>query len=159
MMIAFSERISLDIRIAISKGTLYINRQIVNLSTCSNKIHTGTIAISTLNLTQAMGPYIVALFPGFRKVPLVRRCLILFIGITLCYVALSGVDTIIDVNPGGAALFSVIGVSRAVQGLCTGLLFVIVQVSQRVTSLFLITRIEVLPHFNPRSVGILEADF
>ena len=39
-----------------------------------------------------------------------------------------GVDAMVDVNPAGDLAFSVIGVSRAVQGICAGMLFVIVQV-------------------------------
>ena len=40
----------------------------------------------------------------------------------------TGVDAMVDANPAGDLAFSVIGVSRAVQGICAGMLFVIVQV-------------------------------
>ena len=43
-------------------------------------------------------------------------------------IILSGVDAMVDKDPSGDLVFSVIGLSRAVQGVCVGMLFVIVQV-------------------------------
>jgi len=38
-------------------------------------------------------------------------------------------DVMVERDPGGALVFTVIGVSRALQGICAGLFFVILQVS------------------------------
>ena len=53
----------------------------------------------------------------------------LITGNILCYFVMSAVDVMVEKNPGGALVFTVIGVSRALQGVFTGLFFVIVQVS------------------------------
>jgi hypothetical protein len=41
---------------------------------------------------------------------------------------MSAVDKMIDLDPRGALVFAVIGASRAAQGVCSGTLFVILQV-------------------------------
>ena len=89
----------------------------------------GTIAVSTLVFTQAIGPYIVPIIPGFRTIPLTKRCLILTTGRILCYFVMAAGDAMVETDPGGALVFTVIGVSRALQGICVGLFFVILQVS------------------------------
>ena len=44
-------------------------------------------------------------------------------------VFLTGVDAMVEADPTGDLVFSIIGMSRAVQGVCAGMLFVIVRVS------------------------------
>ena len=41
---------------------------------------------------------------------------------------MAAVDVMVEKNPGGALVFTVIGVSRALQGVFAGLFFVILQV-------------------------------
>ena len=88
-------------------------------------------------ITQAISPYIAPILPGFRKIPLTKRCLFLITGNILCYFVMSAVDVMVETDPGGALVFTVIGVNRALQGVFGGLLFVIVQV-RTAGNLFLI---------------------
>ena len=48
----------------------------------------------------------------------------------LSYFVMSCVDEIVKKDPSGDFVFIVIGVSRVFQGACTGIFFVIVQVSK-----------------------------
>ena len=48
----------------------------------------------------------------------------------LSYFVMSGVDEMVRKDPSGDFVFIVIGLSRAFQGACTGIFFVIVQVSK-----------------------------
>ena len=80
-------------------------------------------------ITQAISPYISTILPGFRKIPLTKRCLMLITGNILCYFVMAAVDVMVEKNPGGALVFTVIGITRALQGVFAGLFFAIVQVS------------------------------
>ena len=42
---------------------------------------------------------------------------------------MSGIQEMVQIDPSGVLVFTVIGISRAVQGACNGILFVIFQVS------------------------------
>ena len=42
---------------------------------------------------------------------------------------MAAVDVMVETDPGGALVFTVIGITRALQGVFTGLFFVILQVS------------------------------
>ena len=53
----------------------------------------------------------------------------LITGNILCYFVMAAVDVMVEKNPGGALVFTIIGVTRALQGVFAGLFFVIVQVS------------------------------
>ena len=75
-----------------------------------------------------MGPYILPHIPGFKTLPLTKRCLLLIVGDILCSFVMSAVDIMADCDPSGALVFSIVGVNKAVQGLCAGMLLVIVQV-------------------------------
>ena len=100
-----------------------------NLVSTEHSFLAGTVAISTMLLTQAVSPYIARFLPRFRAQPLTRRCLLLVTGNMACYFVMSAVDVMVETDPGGGLVFAIIGVSRALQGVCSGLFFVIVQVS------------------------------
>ena len=53
----------------------------------------------------------------------------LITGNILCYFVMAAVDVMVEKNPGGALVFTVIGITRALQGVFAGLFFAIVQVS------------------------------
>jgi hypothetical protein len=50
------------------------------------------------------------------------------LGNMLCYFVISAVDTMLQVDPAGNLAFTIMGLSRAIQGACNGLLTVTVQV-------------------------------
>ena len=52
----------------------------------------------------------------------------LITGNILCYFVMAAVDVMVEKNPGGALVFTIIGVARALQGVFAGLFFVILQV-------------------------------
>ena len=50
-------------------------------------------------------------------------------GRILCYFVMAAGDAMVEKDPGGSLVFTVIGASRALQGMCNGLIFVMLQVS------------------------------
>ena len=92
----------------------------------------GTIALSTMTIAMGLSPYIAGFFPRFRAMRLTLRCFLLIAGNILSYFVMSGVDAMVKQDESGVLVFIVIGVSRAVQGSCTGLFLVIVQVREHV---------------------------
>ena len=93
----------------------------------------GLIALSTITISLAFCPYIARSFPQFRVISITWRCFLLLAGNVFSYFVMSGVDEMVRKDPSGVVAFTVIGASRAFQGACSGIFFVIVQVSKKFT--------------------------